>query len=123
MDFVCSDGGVLCYPDALRVTLALDNGELIGYECEGYVKNHTDRQLGEAGFPRDDAAASLSQRLVPRSGGLSVIGTEGGGERYCHEFVCEDENGERVIVYIDAQTGEEAKIMLVREDENGFAVY
>jgi germination protein YpeB len=123
LDYAYTDGGVLCYPDALRVTVALDNGEIIGCECEGYVKNHTDRQLGDAAFPRDDAEAGLSQRLSPRSGGLAVIRTEGGGERLCHEFVCEDENGERVIVYIDAKTGDEAKITLVREDENGYFMY
>jgi germination protein YpeB len=123
LDYAYTDGGVLCYTDALRVTVALDDGAIIGYECEGYVKNHADRRLDNAAVTRDDAAAGLSRRLDPRSGGLAVIPTESGGERCCHEFVCEDENGERVIVYIDAQTGEEAKIALVREDESGILIY
>jgi germination protein YpeB len=123
LEYAGTDGEVMCYPDALSVTVALDNGGIIGYECGGYVKNHTDRQLGETAVSRDTAASALSQRLSPASGGLSVIQAEGGGERYCHEFVCEDENGERVIVYIDALTGDEAKIMLVRADENGYSIY
>jgi germination protein YpeB len=120
LDYAYSDGGVRCYPDALRVTVALDDGGIIGYECGGYVRNHTDRQLGDAAIAPEDARAGISPGLNPTSNALAVISTQGGGERYCHEFTCEDENGGRVLIYIDAQTGEEAKISLIREDENGW---
>jgi hypothetical protein len=46
----------------------------------------------------------------------------GGGEAYCHEFKCENEAGRRYMVYVDALTGEEERIVLVRETEGGVAL-
>ena len=49
---------------------------------------------------------------------MAVIPTEGKRERLCYEF--KGELGEkRFIVYIDANTGEEADILQVIDTENG----
>ena len=39
--------------------------------------------------------------------------------RFGHEFVCTDTDGGRCIIYVSAETGEQEKILLLLEDENG----
>ena len=56
------------------------------------------------------------------SEGLALIPTEGKEERLCWEFKCEAEDGTHFIVYADALTGEEVKLLLLLEDENGTLV-
>ena len=48
-----------------------------------------------------------------------MIPTEGKGERYCREFLCDTPSGGKCLVYVDARTGEEAKVLLLLEDEDG----
>ena len=51
-----------------------------------------------------------------------MIPTGGEYEVLCHEFKCEDEDGRHVIVYVNAQNGQEEKLLLLLEDENGTLV-
>ena len=50
---------------------------------------------------------------------MAFVPSEGLSEVYCHEFLCRGKNGERVLVYIDAQTGMEEQILVLLEDETG----
>ena len=49
---------------------------------------------------------------------MAVIPTSGKNEAFCHEFKCEN-GGNRYIVYINAETGNEEKILILLENENG----
>ena len=48
-----------------------------------------------------------------------MIPTAGQHEVLCYEFVCTDSAGGRCIVYVNAETGEQQKILILLEDENG----
>ena len=43
-------------------------------------------------------------------------------EVLCHEFKCQNESGGHVLVYVNAQTGQQQKILLLLEDESGTLV-
>ena len=45
INFAAQQGEVLCYPDLVKVSVALDNGRVVGFESEGYLMNHTLRDL------------------------------------------------------------------------------
>ena len=45
--FVPKDGGVLLYPDFIKVEVALDTGEIVGLNTLAYLTSHTDRDLPE----------------------------------------------------------------------------
>jgi len=119
VNFAYSQDGVLCYPDLVKVTVALDTGEICGFESLGYIMHHTERTLPAVSVSQEDAGARLSPRLQIRSANLAVIPTAGKLERFCHEFVCETEDGRHYIVYINTETGEEEKILILQEDESG----
>lgn len=113
--------GVTCYPDLLKLRLDLSSGRVIGFEAVGWLMNHREREFPPA-IPAEEARAAVSGGLRILSEGLALIPTDGKEERFCWEFKCEDAEGAHFIVYADALTGEEVKLLLLLEDENGTLV-
>ena len=48
-----------------------------------------------------------------------MIPTGGKDEVLCHEFKCIDSEERHCLVYINAETGAEEKILILLEDESG----
>lgn len=119
VNFEHSQDGVRCYPDLIKVGVALDNGSLMSYDAQGYISAHTERDLPEAAVSREDAQDGISQALSVQDYSLALIPSEGGEERLCHEFLCQTEAGEKYILYVNALTGAEEKILMLLEDETG----
>ena len=111
--------GVRCYPDLIKVGVALDNGALMSYDAQGYINAHTDRDIPTASVSREDAQKSVAQALSVKAHSLAIIPSEGGEERLCHEFLCQTEAGDRYLLYVNALTGAEEKILILLEDETG----
>jgi len=118
INFAPVQGEVLCYPDLVKVRIELEKGRVVGFDAEGYLLNHVQRSFTEP-VSRDAASARLAPGLAIRTDRLAVIPTEGKGERFCREFLCDTPAGGKCLVYVDAVTGEEAKILLLLEDEDG----
>lgn len=119
INFASVQDGVICYPDLVKVSVALDNGDVIGFEAAGYVTNHTARTLPQVIVAEAEAKKSVSSSLSVLSHALTVIPTDGKLEVLCHEFKCLSPEGRHYLVYVDAQTGKEKKILILLEDENG----
>ena len=53
--------------------------------------------------------------------GVVTIGNEDEEQKWqeLEEYVCTDEEGRHIIVYVNARTGQEENIYLLVEDENG----
>ncbi len=119
VNFEYAQDGVLCYPDLVKVGVALDNGALMSYDAKGYLTCHTKRDIPTASVTREEAEGSVSSDLLVTDYNMAVIPSEGGEERLCHEFVCETEEGERYILYVNALTGDQEKILILLEDDTG----
>ena len=50
---------------------------------------------------------------------LALIPSDGGQEILCHEFNCTSPNGKKILVYVNAQTGNEEDILILYESEKG----
>ncbi|MBR1764495.1 MAG: germination protein YpeB [Ruminococcus sp.] len=110
---------ICCYTDLIKVSVAMDNGEVLGLDCRGYLVNHTRRQ-----FPKDrksvlDVQQQLSPKLTLLSRGLAVIPSDSQEELLCYEFKCEAPDGTHVIVYFNVVTGKEEQILILFESESG----
>ncbi len=119
VNFAYSDGGVICYTDLVKVAVAMDSGEVCGFEALGYISHHGDRIIPEAKLSADEAAAKLPEGIAAENKGLALIPTAWGEEKLCYEFVCERDENHRSIIYINALSGEQEKILILLEDENG----
>lgn len=118
VNFAYEQEGVFYYPDLVKVGIALDNGTLMSYDAAGYISAHRQRQLPAELLSEEEALAVLGEMLAVDSRRLAVIPMAGGQEKLCYEFVCS--GGEhRCIVYVNAVSGAEERILLLLEDENG----
>lgn len=109
---------ILCYPDLVKIGIALDTGSIMSYDALGFISAHRQRQMPRVTLTAEKARSGISDRLSVDSENLAVIPTEGGEEKLCYEFVCS--GGEhRCILYINAVSGAQERILLLLEDENG----
>ncbi len=120
--FAAAQDGVVCYPDLVKVSVALDSGRLAGFESHGYLMCHGSRTLAQPAVDREEAQASVSPDLTVLAHQLAVIPTGGQYEVLCHEFKCRRPDGGHAIVYVNAGTGQEERILLLLEDETGTLV-
>ena len=119
INFAAVQNGVICYPDLVKVSVALDNGRLVGFENQGYLMNHTVRSLPAPAVSLARAQLVVDPALKILAHQMALIPTGGENEVFCHEFKCELDDGRHYIVYVNAQTGNEEKILILIEDETG----
>ncbi len=122
INFAAQQEGAVCYSDLVKVGVALDNGDIISYNATGYLMNHTGRQIPQQVIPQEQAQQNVSPRLTVESVATAFIPTPGLDEVYCYEFTCSAENGDRVLVYINAQTGLEEQIYILLQSDGGTLV-
>ena len=118
INYAYNQNGVMIYPDLIKVKVALDNGEILGFEATGYLNNHTERTIDKNVISKEQAKKTLNKNLNIKSENLAIIPTEYKTEILCYEFKGTVENRE-FIVYINAKTGEEEDILVIYNTPNG----
>jgi len=117
-NFVAVQDGVTIYPDLVKVTVALDNGEIIGVETSGYLMNHRQRVLPKAGVTREQALAVVNPRLKVSGGNLVLIPDGVSEEKLAYEF--HGKLGEdSYLIYINAVNGREENVLKLIETPGG----
>jgi spore germination protein len=118
MNYAYVQDGVICYPDLLKVGVALDDGEIVRFQSTGWVMNHCSRTLTPK-LSEAEARAQVSPSLSVQDSRLVLIPTKTGGEALAWEFLCTGAKDDRVLVYLDAETGFEDDILILRETDQG----
>lgn len=118
VNFAAREGEIVCYPDLIKVEVALDDGSIVGFESEGYLTNHTRRDLAPA-VTVEEAQRQVSPQLTVEDSQLALIPTDGKNEVLCWEFLCKNRDGRHYLTYINAETGKEQQIFILVEEENG----
>ncbi|NLF34864.1 MAG: germination protein YpeB, partial [Clostridiales bacterium] len=119
VNFATVQEGVLCYTDLIKVSVSLADGSLTGFEAHGYTVNHHTRTLARPTVNAGTASAHVTPSLSILAHQLTLIPSAGEHEVLCHEFKCEAEDGSHVVVYVNALTDAQEKILILLEDENG----
>lgn len=119
VNFAYDIDGVVCYTDLIKVSVALDDGEIIGFDATGYIVNHKQRSFPEKPVSKLDCEEKISPYLECYDEGKALIPTESGGENYCYEFKCKADDGRDVLVYFNAESGEEEQILILLTSEDG----
>lgn len=119
INFAAVQENVICYPDLVKVGVALDTGEVLLFEGRGYIMNHTRREIHSPEKSVEEARAVLSDALTVDSWNLAVIPTDGGQEKFCYEFVCTGTQDEHVLVYIHADTLAEEQLLILLTVDGG----
>ena len=119
VNFCYNDIDRRVYPDLIKVTVAMDNGDILGYDARGFLVNHHKREYKEKLCSKLKAKEAVSPRLHIISDRIAVIPTDGGNEVLCYEYTCRAGSGRKVLVYINAYTAEEEQVLLLEESESG----
>ncbi|MBR3133685.1 MAG: germination protein YpeB [Clostridia bacterium] len=118
INYAYTQEDVTIYPDLIKLKIALDNGEILGIETNGYLNSHTEREIPETKIKIEEAKEKLNPRLSIESEGLAIIPTEWKTEIFCYEFKGKVEETE-FLVYINAETGDEENILVIIETPGG----
>lgn len=117
-NFVAKKDNVIIYPDMVKVQVALDNGEIVGFEACGYYMCHHDRNISKAKVSMQQAQKNINGNLSITSKRLAIIPLDNGDEVMCYEFKGKTKDDEIFIVYINAQTGVQQNILKVIEADD-----
>ena len=110
--FVHKENGIRVYSDLIKVQVALDTGEIAGFEALGYLMSHTQRKIPAPKLSMEEARKRLSHRLHVVQQRLTLIPLEDLTEALAYEF--RGKLGDTdFLIYINALTGDEEKIMQV----------
>lgn len=117
-NFVPVKDGVYLYPDIIKVKVALDNGDIIGFDATAYYMNHKERKLEKPKLTEKEAEQRVSKNLKIEETKLTLIPLEGGKEILAYEFKG-TYKGDTFYVYINALNGNEEKILKIIKTEYG----
>jgi len=118
LNFAYTDKSITIYPDLIKVSIAMDNGDITGFEAAGYLFSHTNRTIPEPKISKEEALEKINKDLNPEYTGLAIIPTETKEEVLVHEFKGKVDNRD-FIVYINADTGKEEDILIIINTPNG----
>ena len=118
INYAYTDENVIVYPDLIKVKVALDNGDILGIETTGYLNNHTDRNINNIKIPKEEAKKNINKKLEINNERLAIIPTEWKTELLCYEFKG-TVNDKQFLIYINAESGREEDILIIRDTGNG----
>lgn len=119
VNFASDDKGVIIYPDLIKVSVSLENGEILSFDATGYVHNHHNRKAFTPTLTEAQAVAKLNNTLEVIDTQLCIIPTDWKTEQYCYEIHCKTQEGQELLVYIDCVTGEEDNILILLYSDGG----
>lgn len=118
INFAYSENDILYYPDLIKVGISLSNGEVYSLEADGYLTNHTSRDVFD--FSQNSNSPKISENTEVLSSKNCLIPKKNGTEVFCTEYLCRNKrNSQEVLIYVNAQTGEEEDILLLLYSDNG----
>lgn len=119
VNYAYKKDGVICYADLIKMSISLETGKVVSFDASGYLMNHTQRELPETVMSEDECRGLISEELQILKVQQAVIPLDTGKEELCYEFHCKDTEGQEVLIYINAVTGQEEEILLLLYGDNG----
>lgn len=122
INYAYTENDIVFYSDLIKVTVAMDTGDILEYNAAGYWMNHHERDIPTPSLTEEEARQKLSPLLKAEKGRLAMIPTEGLYEVLTWEFACTTEDGKHLLVYINCETGFEEQIFILTYSDNGVLV-
>ncbi len=119
INFAATDGGIILYPDLIKVSVCLEKGKVLSFDATGYISNHTERNEFVTVISQNDAILKLNNELNVIDTQICVIPTEWETEQLCYEIHCNTDDGQELLVYIDCISGEEDNILILLYSDGG----
>lgn len=109
LTYIYEHNGVRVYPDVMTVKVAMDNGEVTGFQNEAFLLSHHPRNIPSPSISLQEAKKRVNPALEVTETHLALIEDDEGKEVLTHEIIGRIDRG-TYRIYIDASTGEEVKV-------------
>ena len=110
--------GVRIYPDLLKVQVALDDGQVVGFDATGYLMSHHQREIPTAKLTEQEVRNLVNPRVEVETIKKVIIPSESKKEIFCYE-VKGRFNEEEYFIYFNALNGTEEQILKVINTREG----
>ncbi len=121
ISFVFKKDGIIYYPDQIKVKVALDNGEIVGYDAVNYLTAHGKRQIQNPAITAEEAMTKVHPSFKIEKVRQALIPLDNGQEVYAYEIRA-SRNGDEFLVYINAESGKEERIYKIIKDIGGSVI-
>lgn len=110
---------VSVYPEQIKLKVSLEDGSITGIESEKYLVSHYEnRSIPKPKISEATARQRVSKKLNITAVNLAIVPSETNKEVLCYEF-SGNYNGDSFVIYINAETGYEQKIIQIINTPNG----
>ncbi len=118
INFAAIQNDVTLYSDLIKVKVSLSQGEIVGYEAKGYIMSHKIREFPTTLMQESEVRTIINSHLSVDYKSLALIPLDSTREVLCYEYY--GQIGEqKFLLYMNAETGDEEKILLLLESEDG----
>lgn len=120
VNFSYCEDGITYYTDLIKVSVALDSGNITAFDATGYLMNHQSRTVPEnTKYTLQSGAELIRSDLEIISSKKAYIPTDWETEIYAYEYHCKSSDGQEVLIYIDPETGKEKDILILLYSDGG----
>ena len=118
INYAAVQDNVIMYPDLVKVKVGLDDGKIYSVESQGYRFNHIKREDLTPKITLEKAQEVINKNINIISKRLAIIPTESKNEILTYEFKGKIDDRE-FLIYVNATTAQEERILLILETPNG----
>ena len=119
INFASTENNIVMYPDLIKVSVSLENGDVLSFDATGYITNHYNRDNLTPTITKETAMKSINSQLQIIDSQICIIPTEWQTEQLCYEFHCKTDDNKELLIYIDCHTGEEDNILILLYSDGG----
>lgn len=118
--FLYNDDGIRVYPDSMEIKVALDNGEIVGFNGKNYFMNHHERKMPKPKLTEKEAREFVNDKVTIEEQNLAVIENDLGEEVLTYEYLGHI-NNDTYRIFISASNGHEERVEKLTSTELNFA--
>ncbi len=122
VNFAYCENDVIYYSDLIKISVEQENGNMVLFCATSYLMNHHEREKTANKIDLTLAKSAVSPKLKINTSQVAFIPNSAGKDIECYEFKCTSENGQDIIVYINAETGIEEDILVILKHDGGTLV-
>lgn len=119
VNFAFTEDNVVMYPDLIKVSVSLEDGEILSFDATGYIANHANRENLTPQISVSEAKDIINNQLEITDTRICIIPTEWKTEQLCYEIHCRDKDKREYLIYIDGKTGMEDNILILLYSDDG----
>jgi spore germination protein len=116
LTFVTSQNGVRIYPESIKMKIALDDGNIIGFSARDYLSSKRDRTIPKPAISIEQARKKMNPNVTIMEERKAIIMNNMNEEVLCYEFLG-TLGDDTYRIFINAQNGIEEKVEKLQNPE------